>query len=63
MSELIRPFGFLRAEIFKEDGEQQALWEADEVILVILLVIDVLTLPLAVLLLLDIGRDQGEELN
>jgi len=61
MSKWVEPFGLLRAEIFDETEEQPPLWETDEVLLVLLLIIDVLTLPLAVLLLLGIGRNQEEK--
>ena len=65
MSKWIRPFGLLRAELFEEDedGEHPPLWDIDEVLLVILLVVDVLTLPLAVLLLLGVGHDEDDGAN
>lgn len=63
MSQWIKPFGFLRAEIFQDNDGQQPLWEADEVVLLLLLIVDVLTLPFALLLIVGIGRDQSDISN
>lgn len=58
MSKLIQPFGSLRAEIFQDHDDKLPLWEADEVLLLLLLVIDLLILPFALLQIADIGREQ-----
>ncbi|MFB6296778.1 MAG: hypothetical protein ABEH66_08095 [Halobacteriales archaeon] len=55
MSAWIEPFGFTKNELFGSEDDMIAVAELDTIALVVLVAIDVVTLPLAALRLVGIG--------
>jgi hypothetical protein len=56
MSKLIKPFGFTREETFLDIDSDTEVF----IVLPVVLVFDILTLPLAILWIAGVGRDESE---